>query len=90
MSAYVSEVVRAYQNGYNMSHNFSLLLDIKDNFHHFSEEIKFNETEQFSLKENSLVKELIEDSDTREKVHWNKTPESFKRFEAIESAGTEV
>ena len=92
MNAYLTDVVNAYQNGYKLSLDVSLL-DIKE-FTPFSQkyETGFDMEEPVYNDTDSIKKPMVDDSSNSDpNVFLSKNSlKCLKQFEEVESAGTEV
>ena len=87
MSAYISERVHDNCNGYKSSLDFSLL-HIKEQASHFSnDEIKFDEMEKFSMKENIFVDELMSLNVSQKMWFWLKNRLIYKTLKRSKQLG---
>ena len=92
MNAYLTDVVNAYQNGYKLSLDVSLL-DIKEFTPFFQKyETGFDMEEPVYNDTNSIKKAMVDDSSNSDpNVFLSKNSfKCLKQFEEVESAGTEV
>ena len=92
MNAYLTDVVNAYQNGYTLSLDVSLL-DIKELTPVFQKyETGFDMEEPVYNDTDSIKKPMVDDSSNSDpNVFLSKNSlKCLKQFEEVESAGTEV
>ena len=89
MGAYLTDIAQAYQNGYKLSVDISLL-DMNEFTHFFCKDLnKSNDMEQPVYESATVpIEELV--NDTSKAYMCRKTLKCLKSFEEIESAGTEV
>ena len=85
--SYLSSLTRAYQNGYKLGLDISLL-DIKETRIYFSSENRANEMNKHSIGiEDNPMEEIEQKTSKTKALYTKKYSRGLKTFEEIESAG---
>ena len=90
MMSHLSCLTRAYQNGYKLGLDISLL-DIKETRIYFSSKNRANEMHKHSIDiEDNPMEEIEQKTSETKALYTKKYSRGSKTFEEVESAGIEV